>query len=57
MAYRPYVFSAYTLNKRLPETVAGTTTCLLLVPFVVSQDTERQWKGVKAEGDPCKLRL
>jgi len=29
----------------------------LLMPFVVSQDTEKQWKGAKGEGDPCKLRL
>jgi hypothetical protein len=26
IAYWPYISSAYTLNKRLPETAAGTTT-------------------------------
>jgi hypothetical protein len=27
VAYWPYISSAYTLNKWLPETAAGTTTC------------------------------
>jgi hypothetical protein len=61
MAYWPYISSAYTLNKRLPETAAGTTTwhywCRLWSPKTPkSKGTGERGKTIRV-GLGCGFKL
>jgi hypothetical protein len=60
-AYWPYISSAYTLNKRLPETAAGTTTCRYWCRFGSpktwkSEGKGKRWKSIRV-GLGCGFKL
>jgi len=61
MTYWPYISSAYTLNKRLPETAAGTTTSHYWCRLWSPKTRKSEGKGKRAKtirvGLGCSFKL